>query len=69
MDVLHAYALLRDACQALDQSGDHAAAAHIGQGMALLEARYDIDPDAINWNDAGQIPPAAKPQGGRNHWA
>ena len=55
MDALHAYALLRDACHALDGTGDHAVAAYIGHGMSLLETKYAIDPNAIVCGTVAQI--------------
>ena len=68
MDILHAYALLRDACHALDETGDHAVAAYVGHGMALLETRYGIDPDAVAYDRIVPAPPTDARDSGSN-WA
>jgi hypothetical protein len=48
MDPLRVYALLQEACQALEQMGDHAIAAHVGQSMALIEDRYGVGHDHLD---------------------
>lgn len=40
MDIHHVMGLLVEACAALEASGDHAAAANVGQAMELVSARY-----------------------------
>jgi len=35
-------ALLTEACAMLDASGDHAAAAHVGQAMTMVAQRHGV---------------------------
>ncbi len=47
MNSVRVYGLLHEARAALDAAGDHAIAAHIDLGMALLRDRYDaVEPDS-----------------------
>ena len=48
MDPLRIYALLQEACQSLEQSGDFAIAAHVGHSMALIEQKYGVGEDHLD---------------------
>ena len=48
MDVLYVHEMLGQACRLLDESDDHAVAAYVGLGMALLEEKYDIVPSDVS---------------------
>ena len=71
MDALKVHLLLREACQLLDDDGDHAIAAYVGLGMSLLEDKYNIaadDSDTIA--DASHPAHLPKPPGIKDgHWA
>jgi hypothetical protein len=42
MDAVFIYSLLHDACLALDQAHEYAAAAYVDQAMALLRDKYGV---------------------------
>ena len=48
MDALRIYSLLQEACRALEQAGDHAIAAHVGHGMAMIEEKYGVGKDHLD---------------------
>ncbi|MEG3161990.1 hypothetical protein U1763_15920 [Sphingomonas sp. LB2R24] len=41
------YALLQEACAALEASEDHAIAAYVGFAMALVEEKYGVGHDHL----------------------
>lgn len=41
------YALLQEACAALEMSEDHAIAAYVGFAMALVEEKYGVGHDHL----------------------
>lgn len=41
------YALLQEACAALETSEDHAIAAYVGFAMALVEEKYGVGHDHL----------------------
>lgn len=45
MDAGRVYALLKQALRLLEEAEEHAIAAYVGHGMALVEARYGVNPD------------------------
>ncbi|MEG3163713.1 hypothetical protein U1701_03810 [Sphingomonas sp. PB2P19] len=47
MDASRTYTLLQEACCTLDNAGDHAIAAYVGLGMALIEAKYGVGHDHL----------------------
>ena len=48
MDPLGVYALLQEACRALERNSDHAIAAHVGHAMALIERKYGVGEDHLD---------------------
>ncbi|KQN28730.1 hypothetical protein ASE88_06780 [Sphingomonas sp. Leaf38] len=42
------YALLQEACSALETSEDHAIAAYVGFAMALVEEKYGVGQDHLD---------------------
>lgn len=40
MDAVRVYALLEEACHLLDEAEEYAIAAHVGQSMIMMEARF-----------------------------
>jgi hypothetical protein len=52
MDPLRVYVMLQEACRALEQMGDHAVAAHVGQSMALIEEKYGVGHDHLDIDTA-----------------
>jgi hypothetical protein len=45
MNAMHIYSLLQEACRALEDAGEHAMAAHVGLGMALVQEKYGVGED------------------------
>ncbi|MEG3084145.1 hypothetical protein U1707_10875 [Sphingomonas sp. PB2P12] len=45
MNASSVYALLQEACRALDAAEDHAIAAYVGCAMTLIEEKYDVVAD------------------------
>jgi len=52
MDAARMMALMGELCVALEEAGDHAAAAHVGHAMDLLSKRHGVP-----------VPPGAAPCG------
>ncbi|MEN2785535.1 hypothetical protein ACFOKI_12035 [Sphingomonas qilianensis] len=70
MNASDLYSLLNDACQQLDDKGDHAIAAYVGLAMALVADKYDIDTDNDEEADgahAAHLPKSGGRSGGS--WA
>ena len=42
------YALLQEACAALETAEDHAIAAYVGFAMSLVEEKYGLDQGALD---------------------
>ena len=48
MVAIRIYALLQEACSALETSEDHAIAAYVGFAMALVEEKYGVGHDHLD---------------------
>ena len=42
MNAARTYELLQEACQALEEAGDHAISAYVGVSMAMVQAKYKV---------------------------
>lgn len=47
MDPQRIYSLLQQACRALDESGEHAIAAHVSYAMSLITDRFGVGCDHL----------------------
>jgi hypothetical protein len=45
MNAPQVYLMLETACRALEDAGDHAMAAYVGQGMAMMHEKYGVGQD------------------------
>lgn len=45
MNAMRVYSMLQEACRALEDAGDHAIAAYVGTGMAMVEEKYGVGHD------------------------
>jgi hypothetical protein len=48
LDAARVYALLQEACRALERSGDTAIVAHVGHCMALIQQAYGVGSDHLD---------------------
>lgn len=48
LDAVRVYALLQEACRALEDADEHAISAYVGQSMAMIEQRFGIGIDHIS---------------------
>lgn len=51
MNATRVYSLLQEACRALEDAGDHAIAAYVGLGMALVQEKYGVGQDHLGRAD------------------
>lgn len=51
MDTSAIYSHLQAACRALEDTGDHAIAAHVGHAMAMVTRKYGIGRDHLEGCD------------------
>ena len=56
MNALQVYTLLHEACRMLDEEGDHATAAHVALGMAMLNERYHVGEENAGNGDLSADP-------------
>lgn len=54
MDPQHIYSLLQQACSALDDTGEHAIAAHVSYAMSLVTDRFGVGRDHLAPIDADE---------------
>lgn len=45
MNAARIHSLLQEACRALEDAGDDAIAAYVGNGMAMVEEKYGVGQD------------------------
>ncbi len=48
MNAPQVYSMLQQACRALEEAGDYAIAAYVGQGMALIDEKYRLGHDLVD---------------------
>lgn len=48
MNAPQIYSMLQEACRALEDAGEHAIAAYVGQGMALIDEKYGLGHDLVD---------------------